>query len=100
MTKLQRYFRKYNEKYFGGALPEPILRFAEFKHFGHYYQQDGGHIIEFAEWTRRNNTLWRFTLLHEMVHLKHHNKKCHLHGRLFNNEMKRLANAGAFNGLW
>lgn len=100
MTRLDRYFHRYNEKYFDGDLPQPIIRFAELKHFGHYYQDNGQHIVELAEWTRKNNTLWRMTLLHELVHLKLHNRRCKVHGRVFHNEMKRLANQGAFIGLW
>lgn len=114
MTKLQKYFRIYNKKYFDDALPEPTLRWAEMKDFGHYYCElvdrineadevvstRDHHVIELGKWSCSNNTIWRLTLLHEMCHLKLRNKKCSTHGVLFNREMKRLANAGAFNGLW
>jgi hypothetical protein len=100
MTGLERYFHQYNDKYFNGELPEPVIRWADLKHFGHYYQEDGQHIIELAEWMRKNNTLWRSTLLHELVHLKLRNRKCKVHGRVFHNEMKRLANLDAFKDLW
>lgn len=100
MTRTDRYFHLYNEKYFGSALPIPVIRWAPLKHFGHYYRYSGKHIIELAEWTRTNSTLWRWTLLHELVHLSLRNRRCKVHGRVFNNEMKRLANEGAFVGLW
>lgn len=104
MTKLQKYFRLYNKKYFDDALPEPVLRWAEMKDFGHYYSEivddQERHIIEFGKWSAANNSIWRFTLLHELVHLKLRNKKCTHHGRLFQKEMKRLAANGAFAKLW
>lgn len=100
MTRTEKYFHRYNEKYFGCALPHPVIRWADLKHFGHYYQENNEHIIELAEWSRTNNTIWRLTLLHELVHLHLRDRRCKLHGRVFNNEMKRLANIGAFNGLW
>lgn len=114
-TKLQKYFRLYNKKYFDDSLPEPVLRWAEMKHYGHYFPQiietvvvgmdevvgaRTEYVIELGCWTRKMNNIWRLTLLHEMVHHALRDKKCQSHGRLFNNEMKRLANVGAFNGLW
>lgn len=114
-TKLHKYFRLYNAKYFGGVLTEPVLQWAKLKHYGHFFGREINTynvvtdeldatrlelVIELAEWTRGMNNVWRLTLLHEMVHLKLHNKRCKTHGKLFNDEMKRLANVGAMNGLW
>lgn len=47
--------------------------------------------------------IWLGTLLHEMCHFKlqgidKSRKSCR--SRLFQKEMKRLANMGAFNGIW
>ena len=47
---------------------------------------------------RRSERLWRGTLLHEMVHMElpdqiHHGKK-------FEVRMVKLANSGAFKGIW
>jgi Zn-dependent peptidase ImmA (M78 family) len=47
-------------------------------------------------------TQTRFTLIHEMAHLKvdlKHNRSMH-HGKYWQTEMKRLANIGAFEHWW
>jgi hypothetical protein len=116
VTKLQKYFQIYNKKYFGGALPPVTLRWADMKHFGHYFAREHEmfdiftnevvsvrteHVIELGKWSTNNRSVWRMTLLHEMCHLKLRDKKrAASHGRLFNQEMKRLAASGAFHGLW
>jgi Zn-dependent peptidase ImmA (M78 family) len=60
------------------------------------YQLDNE--IAINTWLRDWPTLWRWTLLHEMVHLflpDHAD-----HGEKFQKEMLRLARAGAFRNLW
>lgn len=52
---------------------------------------------------KNSRTIWFGTLLHEMVHFKLQGvdtsrKSCN--SRMFRKEMKRLANIGAFNGIW
>lgn len=47
---------------------------------------------------KKGTKLWKFTLLHEMCHLKHGVTAGH--GPKFEAEMLRLARAGAFEGLW
>ncbi|HJW40761.1 MAG TPA: hypothetical protein VJ476_05960 [Rhizomicrobium sp.] len=52
---------------------------------------------------RREWRTWMLTLLHEMAHFKLAGidpGKDLCNSRMFNREMKRLANAGALNGLW
>ena len=47
--------------------------------------------------------IWIGTLIHEIVHFKLQGKdksRKDCGSRMFNNEMKRLASLGAFNGIW
>lgn len=49
---------------------------------------------------RSKNKSWRYIvsdLIHEMAHIRHPRAE---HGKVFQNEMKRLANAGAFETIW
>lgn len=115
-TKLQFWFWKYNKQYFSGRLPECDIKWADLKEFGHqgvrYVQKRSrGRIemeprfyIRIAKDTRSKESTWKMTLLHELCHLKLRNKdgfhQGRDHGHKFQREMKRLANMGAFNGLW
>lgn len=47
--------------------------------------------------------IWMSTLLHEMVHFKLQGvdpSRLSCRSRMFDREMKKLANKGAFHGLW
>lgn len=92
---LRRAFRFYNRKYFNNELPEVDLCWKKIdsRLFGYC---DGDQIV-IHENLRETTSLWKLTLLHELVHLKNMRWG---HGKKFQNEMRRLANAGAFDGLW
>jgi hypothetical protein len=66
---------------------------------------DGTYAIRINRHYKDRNE-WRtgmLTLLHEMAHFKLAGKDTGrgiCNSRMFNQEMKRLANAGALNGLW
>jgi predicted SprT family Zn-dependent metalloprotease len=47
---------------------------------------------------RFESKVYKFTLLHEMVHVKLYPYR--FHGKKFDQEMLRLACAGAFNSIW
>lgn len=59
--------------------------------------------IQINKADRKSPRVWKMTLIHEMVHFKLYGKdksRASCRSRMFQSEMKRLANAGAFNGLW
>jgi predicted SprT family Zn-dependent metalloprotease len=100
-SQLRRWYRDYNRRFFGGALPADADVF--------YAPIDGAHGDALGEsngeFTLRINPacaidlrVVRMTLLHEMAHLKLWPYRTH--GPRFEQEMQRLAVAGAFKGLW
>ena len=108
--RLQRWYQRYNKKYFDNSLPstvdvgwdleEPDAARTDAIVFK---QEEDGIAMTMAcirldPKKHIGSTDARFSLLHEMCHLKlapwaHHGKK-------FNNEMRRLAMLGAFDDLW
>ena len=95
------WFRVFNRRYFGGELnPRTRLKF----------HQDGRHwgwligdtaescTLEMHHHCKADSRVGRIYLLHEMVHLKLFPLEGH--GERFEAEMLRLANEGAFKGLW
>src|SRR5579864_4244808 len=97
---LERSYRYYNRKYFGNLLPNPPevdLHWGDIQGSG--YQVEDEIVINRKDRTRSN--VWKLTLLHEMAHrsLSQYRTRSD-HGREFQQEMLRLANAGAFRYLW
>ena len=97
---LERAFRSYNRKYFSNLLPNPPeveLGWGDIDCMGY---QLGDEIVinrKYRQW----GSVWRGTLLHEMAHLKLEGEKVRSdHGKEFQNEMLRLAKAGAFKKIW
>ena len=100
----EEFYDIYNEMYFGHKLP--VVRVGFYTHrsekdcYGFTLRVAGAKHSSyiclnpyFAEWGK---TL-RATLLHEMVHVKLHNRGGH--GKKFKKEMKRLILRGAFDEL-
>lgn len=107
MTRLDEWFDTYNKRYFRGRLPKcrVVWTYRKVDFIGRFLYDtddpDKGLLIELSHRIRFVERVARFTLLHEMVHLKQrHIPDERAHGHAFQKEMKRLANAGAFNGLW
>lgn len=99
--QLQRAYRKYNKLWFNDELPHDVDCFFSPVDdcYGQLQEEDNG------EWTIQINPkffvddrMWHMVLLHEMAHLKV--RPYQLHGKKFQDEMIRLATAGAFRGLW
>lgn len=96
-TALEKAYSRYNRKYFGNGLPkvsEVELRWEKIPEMG--YQV--GYEIVINRKDRRRESVWKLTLLHEMVHM-YLPDACE-HGKKFQKEMLRLARLGAFKGLW
>lgn len=121
MTELEFTFRDFNSKYFrfGKKKLDTLLdvkwadlskdkAFGVLKSFRTLYAPAGTrktdkYEIRISKKHRHEGRTWKMTLLHEMVHFKlagvdKSRHSCQSH--MFQKEMKRLANAGAFNGLW
>jgi hypothetical protein len=102
-AKLERLYRYYNRKYFGGKLPVVKVKFTDlidkYGAVGNtHYEARVPEMILIDKTLRRWNITARLTLLHEMVHVKLPYKI--VHGKMFEKEMRRLARLGAFTGLW
>lgn len=102
-------FREFNRKYFGNSLScevhlgwrPPLIK----NHAGEIFPHKNSPSLilinpKLREIGAQNYAL--STLLHEMCHLSlwYQKKNPRTHGPLFQHEMKRLANLGAFNTIW
>ena len=105
--RLKQYYKTYNRKYFGSALPDVVVRFAtkedkiprrmlggaswRLNKFGvaYYYRILVARTV--------GNVITLQTLLHEMIHVKIGHR--YNHGPRFKKELKRLFNLGAYNNL-
>ena len=116
MTRLEENFHLANSRYFGGRLKNVKVKLTT-RHIGgrrrsavgvthsspeKVHRGERKFLIEISSDLKIHPSMTILTLFHEMVHVKQWDKVTNetCHGRLFNKEMKRLAAAGAFNGLW
>lgn len=112
-SDLWEWFHLFNSRYFARKLNPLTIQFKDLSHksaLGHTGRyrvlygkkdQEERFYIEVDKTLNRSRSLACQTLLHEMVHLEQKNKySCSVGGWVFNNRMKELAAAGAFNGLW
>ena len=112
--KLKALYRIYNHKYFNDQLSDDaVIRWAtpqEMRHpkvmkrlDGCYYSQEaapnGRSLILLNPELKQRKSWMAMTLLHEMNHAYTDDERGD-HGLGFNAGMKRLANMGAFDGLW
>lgn len=98
---LKRAYDYYNRRYFGNKLPRSIeLVFTEHVRgaIGVTMLSYEPPIIMIAQSIRHLTTTVELTLLHEMVHVLLGPRVNH--GPKFQNEMLRLAKAGAMKELW
>jgi predicted metal-dependent hydrolase len=102
---LKKIYRQYNKEWFDSALPDVSVRWAvddddmkfECASKSFLACADNTAIVLNSE-MKGATRLWRFTLLHEMVHTKLWPYRGH--GKKFQMEMLRLAALGAFAMLW
>jgi len=103
---LEQLYAEYNDLYFGGGLPTIPVKWGKVhkSHAAEFVTYEDGTLAIVISPKLKTYTCWAYlTLIHEMAHVKLRNFKGDdgdLHGPKFQREMKRLANAGAFNGLW
>jgi hypothetical protein len=108
--RLTRWYTEYNKQFFENKLPVGILvgwdidePDAARLHAVIFNKEEDG--VDMTTGTIRLDpnkhkgaTDARFSLLHEMCHLRL--APWNKHGKRFNNEMRRLAVEGAFDDLW
>lgn len=104
-SDLQYAYRIANRRYFGNKLPKDLLvKFATINRYklgSTWMNHSNGwkpYRIHISSKLRFSSSLSLMTLLHEMVHVEF--PKPDDHGPWFNKRMKKLAKAGAFEGLW
>lgn len=97
--QLKRWYAKFNRLYFENALPDASVWWEPIS--STYADCD---LIE-GQWKIRLNpslagwvSMAQWSLMHEMVHIKLHPYQ--KHGKKFHAEMLRLAELGAFTGIW
>jgi hypothetical protein len=98
-TRLTKAYKAYNKKYFGNRLenpPDVIVKWEESDENLLGYQL--GDTIAINRKYRYADSIWKMTLLHEMVHMD--TPYAPPHGTVFQKKMLRLARMGAFKGLW
>ena len=108
---LKRLYNEYNRKYFSGKLPSIEINFitpGQMKKFFGLNRATCA-VTCFKEGTTETVAIyisrnflkcWRYVradLLHECVHVAHPKAD---HGKVFQDEMKRLAMRGAFEDVW
>lgn len=98
--ELQRVYRDYNRRWFSNCLPHDVDCFFSPVEdcYGLVQQENGGFILQINPKYAMEGRLWRLTLLHEQAHLSVWPYR--RHGEPFQDEMKRLAMAGALKNLW
>jgi SprT-like family protein len=105
---LKKLYREYNRRYFGGRLPDALVAFvtpAEMKRSGLGKATCAVTCLNKkrppAIYISRNKfKTWgyiRADLLHEMCHVS---KPRANHGKVFQDEMLRIAKLGAMNDVW
>ncbi len=105
--QLAHWYARYNRDWFGGELPLDTIIWWEPPPGAQgitcpvYEVMDGKFEILMDQALKGVPDYWKLLLLHEMAHVKlwpTHSR--HQHGRVFQEEMQRLALAGAMKGLW
>ena len=99
-ARLRRWYRLFNRRFFAGKLPPSgCVHLAEVEGCWGVMFHDGK---DFAIHISPQNAVCvriaKMTLLHEMAHLSLW--PCNTHGPRFEQEMQRLAAAGAMRALW
>lgn len=98
---LRRWYREANARWFGGALPEDVdVLYAPYAGCSAVAMRDAGEnfFIQINPAFALDRKMVQLALLHEMAHIALWPYK--KHGQRFEDEMLRLAAAGAMRGKW
>ena len=114
--QLRYWYGKYNARFFNNTLPttievywEPPLGAAYGETVPEYevlpcrrlQKIDDHFVLRLNPALRGWGSVWKMTLLHEMAHISlWESNPRHQHGKVFQEEMMRLAREGAFTKLW
>lgn len=105
---LKRLYNIYNKKYFRNKLPAQTKLYFVFK-IGKsksptksncaitYFYEDSSPIVVVQRTKAKSMRYVSADLLHEMAHIAHPRAE---HGKVFQQEMKRLAKENAFHNIW
>jgi len=97
--QLNRWRGTYNRLYFDSNLPDAIVYWESVSSaYATHQVVEGQHVIRINPALAGWHSVARFALLHEQVHQRLYPDQ--RHGKRFNAEMLRLAEAGAFDELW
>ncbi len=108
---LKRLYNMFNKKYFYGDLPDIVVGYATTKQFKSnrvkrgtcaftsYDDEKHTKAVAIVIHTHPGKSMAHIKsdLIHEIAHVAHPRAD---HGKAFQDEMKRLAQAGAFEGIW
>ena len=97
--QLKRIYTKYNRLYFENSLPDAFVWWEPTASaYANCIFEEDVWKIRLSPSTAGWSAITKWSLLHEMVHIKLHPYR--KHGKKFNAEMLRLAQMGAFNDIW
>jgi hypothetical protein len=104
--QLKHWVEKYDRAYWGGKLASRIIVFwepppqADGETCPVYEVAANQFQIKLDPAIKGNNSYWKITLLHEMIHVALWTKHPkHQHGRLFKEERRRIDELGAYDKL-
>lgn len=97
MNALKIAYQDFNKRFFSNNLSDTVK--VKWLHTNKFCAQVdyGKELIVISDHFKGWGSVWKMHLLHEMAHLAHPEAG---HGPVFQQEMRRLARVGAFEGLW
>jgi len=110
--ELEEAYAEYNRRYFENQLPAVKVQWGkpgrdELANFRWTEAGGGDGVITISPRLKFSSRIWRWTLLHEMAHVRLCDHPSHkdvrhsrMHGRAFLSEMHRLVEAGAMDALF
>ena len=108
---LKSLYNRYNRQFFDGKLPDILVGYATTKQFKKHRVKKGTcaftsfddethtkpTAIVIHYFTGKSMAYIKMDLFHEIIHVANPRAD---HGKVFQDEMKRLASLGAFDGIW
>ena len=99
---LQGWYETYRQQYFGSKMPDAKVIYADLPGLMGRTEKNnfGDFVIRIDKASNPAPKEVLFTLLHEMCHIDMWQKEFDEHGRLWQYDMHRLADEGAFESIW